>query len=108
MYDWERIALWVIVFVMAVKIFMGPQTSFYTASTPIGIMDLAEFKSLPDELKQFYQDNVLNRLVPAATTKFSATWAAVPAARKEEIKAQQLTWINNTINNINNSSPVIS
>jgi hypothetical protein len=108
MYDWERIALWFIVLVMAVKIFMGPQMSFYTASSPMGIMDLAEFKGLPDELKQFYQDNVLNRLVPAASTKFGATWAAVPAARKEEIKAQQLTWINNTINNINASTPVIS
>ena len=108
MYDWERIALWFIVLVMAVKIFMGPQMSFYTASNPIGIMDLAEFKGLPDELKQFYQDNVLNRLVPAASTKFSAVWTAAPAARKEEIKAEQLAWINNTINHINASTPVIS
>jgi hypothetical protein len=82
--------------------------SFYTASTPIGIMDLAEFKGLPDELKQFYQDNILNRLMPAVSAKFSTTWTAAPAARKEAIKAEQLAWINNTINNINNSSPVIS
>ena len=108
MYDWERIALWFIVLVIAVKIFMGPQMSFYTASTPIGIMDLAEFKGLPDELKQFYQDNIVNRLLPAVETKFSATWAATPSARKEVIKAEQLAWINDTINIINNSSPVIS
>jgi hypothetical protein len=108
MHDWERIALWFILLVMAVKIFMGPQMSFYTASTPMGIMDLAEFKGLPDELKQFYQDNVLNRLLPAFSAKFSATWAAAPAARKDEIKASQQAWINNTINNINASTPVIS
>lgn len=108
MYDLERIALWFIVFVMALKIFMGPQMSFYTASNPISIMDLAEFKNIPDELKQFYQDNILNRLIPAVSAKFNTTWAAVSASRKEEIKAEQLTWINNTINSINNSSPVIS
>jgi hypothetical protein len=108
MHDWERIALWFILLVMAVKIFMGPQMSFYTASTPMGIMDLAEFKGLPDELKQFYQDNVLNRLLPAFSAKFSAMWAAAPAARKDEIKASQQAWINNTINNINASTPVIS
>jgi hypothetical protein len=108
MYDWERIALWFIVFVIAVKIFMGPQMSFYTASSPLSIMDLAEFKGLPDELKQFYQDNIVKRLVPAASYKFSAMWTAAPAARKDAIKAEQLAWINNTINSINNSSPVIS
>jgi hypothetical protein len=108
MYDWERIALWFIVLVMAVKIFMGPQMSFYSASTPMGVMDLAEFKGLPDELKQFYQDNVLNRLIPATSTKFSATWAATPTAKKEAIKAEQLSWINNTINMIDVSAPVIS
>lgn len=108
MYDWERIALWFIVFVMAVKIFMGPQMSFYTASSPLSIMDLAEFKGLPDEIKQFYQDNIVNRLLPAIETKFSATWAAAPTAKKEAIKAEQLAWVNDAINKINASSPVIS
>jgi hypothetical protein len=108
MYDWERIALWFIVLVMAVKIFMGPQMSFYTASSPLSVMDLAEFKGLPDELKQFYQDNIVNRLLPAIETKFSATWAATPTARKEAIKAEQMAWVNDTINRINESSPVIS
>jgi len=87
---------------------VAPRVSGYTASTPMSIMDLAEFKGLPDDVKQFYQDQLVNRLLPAASAKFGTTWAAVPAARKQEIIASQQRWIDDVINKVNSASPVIS
>ena len=87
---------------------VAPRVSGYTASTPMSIMDLAEFKGLPDDVKQFYQDQLVNRLLPAVSAKFGTTWAAVPAARKQEIIASQQRWIDDVINKVNSSSPVIS
>jgi len=108
MYDWERIALWIVVLLMAMKIFMGPQMSFYTATTPIGIMDLAEFKGLPDDLKQMYQDNVLNKVMTAYTAKGTTAWNSTSATVKQRIKTDLATWANNTVTQINASTPVIS
>lgn len=108
MQDYERIALWFIVLVMAVRIFMAPQMSFYTASTPMGIMDLAEFKGLPDDVKQFYQDQVVNKLLPSVSAKITTTWAAAPSTRKQEILTGLRAWVDAMIANVNASSPVIS
>jgi hypothetical protein len=85
-----------------------PRVSGYTASTPMSIMDLAEFKGLPDDVRQFYQDQLVNRLLPAVSAKFSTTWTAVPAARKQEILAGQQRWVDDVISKVSASSPVIS
>lgn len=87
---------------------IGPRVSGYTASTPMSIMDLAEFKGLPDDVRQFYQDQLVNRLLPAVSAKFSTTWTAVPAARKQEILAGQRAWVDDVISKVSASSPVIS
>jgi hypothetical protein len=108
MYDWERIALWIVVLLMALKIFMGPQMSFYTASSPISMMDLAEFKGLPDDLKQIYQDNVLNKVLTAYMAKGTSAWTNASATVKQRIKTDMATWANRTVTQINASTPVIS
>jgi hypothetical protein len=104
MKDWILAALVVVLAFLLI----GPRVSGYTASTPMSIMDLAEFKGLPDDVKQFYQDQLVNRLLPAVSAKFGTTWAAVPAARKQEIIAGQRAWVDDVINKVNSSSPVIS
>jgi hypothetical protein len=108
MYDWERVALWIVVLLMALKIFMGPQMSFYTASTPIGIMDLAEFRGLPDEIKQMYKDSILNKIMPAVTAMSSRAWTSASTTIKQQIKTEMNTWANAVVTQVNASNPVIS
>ena len=96
-----------LVLVLVVLLVM-PRVSGYTASTPMSIMDLAEFKGLPDDLKQFYQDQLINKLLPAVSTKFTNTWAAAPSARKQDILVHYSRWVDDVINKVNSSSPVIS
>ena len=108
MHDWERIALWFIVLVLAVRIFMAPQMSFYTASTPMSIMDLAEFKGLPDDVKQFYQDQVVNKLLPSVSAKVATTWGATSNAQKQATLMLYSNWVDGVIANVNASAPVIS
>ena len=104
MKDYILLALTLLLAVLLV----APRVSGYTASTPMSIMDLAEFKGLPDDVKQFYQDQLVNRLLPAVSTKITTTWATVPTARKQEILAGQRAWVDDVINKVNSSSPVIS
>lgn len=59
--NYERIALWVIVIVMFIKLFVIRE--FYTPSSPLSIMDLAEFRGLPDDLKQIWQTNIVNTIM---------------------------------------------
>ena len=108
MYDWERIALWIVVLLMALKIFMGPQMSFYTASAPIGIMNLAEFSGLPDEIKQMYQDIILNRIMPAVNAMGSRAWTSASTAVKQQLNTDMYTWANAVVTQVNASNPVIS
>ena len=105
--NWERIALWVVVFLIALKIFIAPQLSFYTPSTPMGIMDLAEFNGVPSDLKQFYQDKILNTLMPAYSSKLSAGWTNASAAVKQRILTEQTNWVNQIVSTINSSPPVV-
>jgi hypothetical protein len=108
MYDWERIALWIVVLLMALKIFMGSQMSFYTAPTPLGIMDLAEFKGIPDEIKQMYQDIILNKIMPAINGMGTRAWTSVSPTIKQQIKTEMNTWANAVVTQVNASNPVIS
>ena len=104
--NWERVLLWILILIIIFKVFRG--TSYYTASSPLSIMDLAEFIGIPDDVKQFYQDQILNKLLPAASTVATTTWTAVPATRKQQITGAISQWINAVVNAINNSSPVIN
>ena len=104
MKDWIIAALVVVIAFLLI----GPRVSGYTASTPMSVMDLAEFKGLPDDLKQFYQDQLINKLLPAVSSKFTTTWAATPSARKQEILSTYSRWVDDVISKVNSSSPVIS
>lgn len=108
MYDWERIALWIVVLLMALKIFMGSQMSFYTAPTPIGIMDLAEFSGLPDEIKQMYQDSILNKIMPAVNAMGSRAWTSASTTVKQQLKTNMNTWADAVVTHVNAANPIIS
>ena len=84
--DYERIALWILVIVMFIKLFV--MREMYTASNPLSIMDLAEFRGLPDDLKQVWQTNIVNTIMSAFGTKFTQAWASVSAADKEKFTTQ--------------------
>jgi hypothetical protein len=108
--DYERIALWILVIVMFVKLFVIRE--MYTASSPLSIMDLAEFRGLPDDIKQVWQTNIVNTIMPAIGTKFTQAWASVSAADKQTFTTQvtaaatQLaTNIQNAPINIQNGTP---
>lgn len=103
MKDWIILGL-----VLVILVLIAPRVSGYTASTPLSIMDLAEFKGLPDDVKQFYQDQLVNKLLPAMSAKFTSTWAAVPVARKQEIITAQQRWVDDFVTKVNSSAPVIS
>ena len=108
MYDWERIVLWIVVLLMALKIFMGSQMSFYTAPTPIGIMDLAEFRGLPDEIKQMYQDIILNKIMPAVNAMGSKAWTSASTAIKQQMKTEINKWADTVVTHVNAANPIIS
>jgi hypothetical protein len=102
--NYERIALWVIVVVMFVKIFVVRE--MYTASNPLSIMDLAEFRGLPDDLKQVWQTNVVNTIMSAFGTKFTQAWASVSAADKQSFISQAAAAATQLATNIQ-SAPVV-
>lgn len=84
--DFERIALWILVIVMFAKLFVFRE--MYTASSPLSIMDLAEFGGVPGDIKQIWQTNIINTIIPAASAKITAAWTSFPAAEKEKFTTQ--------------------
>lgn len=82
----ERIALWVALIVLLIFVlvrstssFVGPQMSF---------VDLAEFDTLPADLKKLYYDSMVNGVAKEAGKKVSEMWAALTPAQKEAAKKQ--------------------
>lgn len=82
----ERIALWVALIVLLVFVlvrstssFVGPQMSF---------VDLAEFDTLPTDLKKLYYDSMVNGVAKEAGKKVSEMWAALTPEQKEAAKKQ--------------------
>ena len=102
--DYERIALWIIVIVMFIKLFVIRE--MYTASNPLSIMDLAEFRGLPDDLKQIWQTNVVNTIMNAFGTKLTQAWAGVSAADKQTFTTQATTAATQLATNIQ-SAPIV-
>jgi hypothetical protein len=87
--DYERIALWILVVVMFIKLFVIRE--FYVASSPLSIMDLAEFRVLPDDLKQIWQTNFVGTIMSAVGAKLTEGWAGVSAADKQTFTTQVTT-----------------
>lgn len=104
--DYERIALWIIVIVMFIKLFVIRE--LYTASSPLSIMDLAEFTGLPDDLKQIWQTNLVNTIMPAVGTKITEAWASVSAADKQTFTTQVTAAATQLVTNIQNAAIVIN
>ena len=98
--DYERIALWILVIVMFTKLFVFRE--MYTASSPLSIMDLAEFRGLPDDLKQIWQDNLINMVLPAIGTKITQAWNNSSTTRKTAIRNEFSTAATQLTTNINN------
>jgi hypothetical protein len=130
--DYERVALWVIVIILLIKVFLMNRRSYaYVGTNPpieernalpdppmpgepppasgivppsvngIGIMDLAEFKNLPDGIKTIWQTNLVNKLLPAVGTKVSSVWAAFGAAHQAELSTNITAGVDKLIENIN-------
>jgi hypothetical protein len=104
--DYERIALWILVIVMFIKLFVFRE--MYTASSPLSIMDLAEFSGLPDDLKQVWQTNIVNTIMSAFGTKFTQAWASVSAADKQAFTTQVTAAATQLATNIQNAPIVIN
>ena len=102
--DYERIALWILVIVMFTKLFVFRE--MYTASSPLSIMDLAEFRGLPDDVKQIWQTNIVNTIMPAVGTKFTEAWTTFPAADKQTFTTQVATAATQLATNIQ-SAPIV-
>jgi hypothetical protein len=102
--DYERVALWILVVVMFIKLFVIRE--MYTASSPLGIMDLAEFKGLPDDLKQIWQTNFVGTIMSAVGTKLTEGWAGVSAADKQKFTEQVTTSATKLATNISNAQAV--
>jgi len=98
--DYERIALWILVVVMFIKLFVIRE--LYTPSSPLSIMDLAEFRGLPDDLKQIWQDNLINMVLPAIGTKITQAWNNSSTTRKTAIINEFSTAATQLTTNINN------
>jgi hypothetical protein len=82
----ERIALWVALIVLLVFVlvrstssFVGPQMSF---------VDLAEFDTLPADLKKLYYESMVNGVAKEAGKKVSEMWTSLTPAQKETAKKQ--------------------
>jgi hypothetical protein len=104
--DYERIALWIIVIVMFIKLFVFRE--MYTASNPLSIMDLAEFRGLPDDIKQVWQTNIVNTIMPAVGTKLTQAWTNFPEADKQTFKTQAAAAATQLATNIQDAPIVIN
>jgi hypothetical protein len=102
MHHYERIALWVIVVFLLLAFLV--KSSGYTASTPMGIMDLAEFKDMPADIKQAWQTNVTNLVMPAVSAKVLQFWNTLSAAQKTSITDAYSSAAAQLVTNINGAS----
>lgn len=82
----ERIALWVALIVLLVFVLVRSSSSFVGAQ--MSFVDLAEFDTLPSDLKKMYYDTMVNGVAKEAGKKVTDMWAALTPTQKEEAKAQ--------------------
>jgi len=82
----ERIALWVALIVLLVFVLVRSTSSFVGAQ--MSFVDLAEFDTLPSDLKKMYYDTMVNGVAKEAGKKVTDMWAALTPAQKAEAKAQ--------------------
>jgi len=82
----ERIALWVALVVLLVFVLVRSTSSF--VGSQMSFVDLAEFDTLPADLKKMYYDTMVNGVAKEAGQKVTSMWSALTPAQKEEAKAQ--------------------
>jgi hypothetical protein len=82
----ERIALWVALVVLLVFVLVRSSSSF--VGSQMSFVDLAEFDTLPSDLKKMYYDTMVNGVAKEAGKKVTDMWAALTPAQKDEAKAQ--------------------
>lgn len=82
----ERIALWVALVVLLVFVLVRSTSSF--VGSQMSFVDLAEFDTLPSDMKKMYYDTMVNGVAKEAGKKVTEMWAALTPAQKEEAKAQ--------------------
>lgn len=99
--DYERIALWVLIIVILVRLFVVRER--YTASNPMSIMDLAEFHGFPDDVKQLWQTNLTNTIIPAVNAKMAEIWNSVSTADKQTLNTQMSAAATQLATNIRNA-----
>jgi hypothetical protein len=99
--DYERIALWILVVVMFIKLFVIRE--LYTPSSPLSIMDLAEFNGVPGDVKQIWQTNIVNTIMPAIGTKLTEAWSNVSSNDKQSFTTQAAQAATQLATNIRNA-----
>ncbi len=82
----ERIALWVALVVLLVFVLVRSTSSFVGAQ--MSFVDLAEFDTLPADLKKMYYDTMVNGVAKEAGQKVTSMWSALTPAQKEAAKNQ--------------------
>ena len=100
--NYERIVLWVLIVVILLRLFVVQER--YTASNPMSIMDLAEFHGFPDDVKQIWQTNIVNTIIPAVNTKMAEVWNTVSDADKQTLNTQVNAAATQLATNIRNAS----
>jgi hypothetical protein len=103
-FDYERIALWILVIVMFIKLFVIRE--LYTPSSPLSIMDLAEFNGIPADVKQVWQTNLVNTVMPAVGQKMTEAWTNFPG--KQDFTTQAAAAATQLAENIRNSPITIN
>lgn len=82
-YDIERIALWVIVTILAIAVFFPRRGSGFmlnpnTDTNTISLMDLKEFSMVTPEKRNYYKTNVLNTSNLTSIASGTTTMGVIP------------------------------
>jgi hypothetical protein len=98
MHHYERIALWVVLFLI-VLFLAFKQTSGFT-SRQVNLMSMAEFRGLPQALKDAYVQN-MTPIVDAFTQKITNDWNSAGPSGQQQALAQIATASQQIVANIN-------
>lgn len=101
--DYERIILWVLVILMFIRLFVIREK--YVASTPPSIMDLAEFRGVPDDVKQIWSNTVVSLIMPSVGAKITEAWNGLTAPQKQTFTTESIAAATQLSTNIQ-SAPV--
>ena len=94
----ERIALWVALVVLLVFVLVRSSSSF--VGSQMSFVDLAEFDTLPSDLKKMYYDSMVNGVAKEAGKKVTDMWAALTPDQKDAAKKMAALQANAVIDQI--------